>query len=354
MLYTYGKAGSGLYFTIETADGGSGSTDFTVHVLEGSMNLNAVYWGDHDQKANEGSFFNNLGQPWNPKSDPSLNMNGANTVWGNDGSSTTAKEVWDGGIKLSDPGLGHGTDTYLTAGSDFHFSAAVNMSDIVDLGVRATSTSTAEGSIKWVDEHGTEPAPTPHAGDLLFQENFDSYAKQADHGSWYETNLGVGSLQNDNLYHGWANEQGTGAYGEIVQGQGILNSIESSSGGWWLDTQNSPGGINISNWFHDPTGGAFKFEFDIGIHDFGTGPMQETASDAKLEVKVDGQLVKTITYADLAATPEQMVHQSFVVNNVGNGGAAGNHTINFHDVTPSTGNFVGFALDTIAIHDWVV
>ena len=72
-------------------------------------------------------------------------------------------------------------------------------------------------------------------------------------------------------------------------------SIASTSGGtdgtdgYWLDTQNSPGAIDITNWFHDDPAGtaSSSLSFDIGAHDFGTGPMQETAADATFEMRID-------------------------------------------------------------------
>src|SRR3954447_5836478 len=104
-------------------------------------------------------------------------MNGADVVWNPDGTSTTVKETWDGGVKLSDPGLTKTPPpTYLTAathdayshsytfdmsGDLLHLANATSGNNIFStLGVRATSTSTAEGSIKWVDT-GESPPPQP-------------------------------------------------------------------------------------------------------------------------------------------------------------------------------------------------
>jgi hypothetical protein len=151
----------------------------------------------------------------------------------------------------------------------------------------------------------------------------------------------------DNQWHG--------VTGEVVQGN-LPGSIASTSGDFWLDTQNSPGGIDITNWFVDPTGGDFHLSFDLGIHDLGDGPKAETAHNAMLNVLVDGNLVDTIDYSEVlakAGSVEQMGHFDYVVDG---GAASAGHTISFVDVTPQVdgGNYVGFALDTIQVHDWII
>ena len=205
-LYEYGSDASGLCFTIDAVANGSGGTNFTVHVLTGSLNLNAVYWSDGDS-TKEGTLIDFTGA----KSENSLNMNGANVVWNDDGTSTIAKEVYDGGIKLSDAGLGHGTDTYLTAnGTDYSFTVAnLDLSLFATIGVRATSTSTAEGSIKWVDDDPVEP-PTELAFDGLSSNAWRSFNKDGTpdgNGDWsqtsylttnsYETAFGINSISSD-------------------------------------------------------------------------------------------------------------------------------------------------------------
>ena len=105
-LYEFGSDASGLRFQIEALDDGEGGTNFTVHVFTGSLNLNALYWGDGDETGGESSS-NFTGA----KSEKALNMNGSG-------------ETWDGAYKLSEAGLGHGDgSTYLTAGGeDYNFT----------------------------------------------------------------------------------------------------------------------------------------------------------------------------------------------------------------------------------------
>jgi hypothetical protein len=283
-------------------------------------------------------------------------MNGDNTVWNDDGTYTSSKVVYDGGIKLSDAGLGKTPPpTYLHERQEYTFKVeGLDLSTFETLGVRATSTSTAGGSIKWVDS-GPEDVPvdTGHAGDLLWEENFDNYAIQQDHGSWGVVDL-TSRGQMDG--HAWAVSDGNGGWnavtGEVVKGEAFPGSIDSTSGDFWLDTQNSPGGINIANWFHDDTGGKFQFSMDIGTHDFGTGNMQETNPNASLDLKIDGQVIHTFKFADFPVN-DVMKHYDLVVD-VGNGDVAGNHLIELVDTTPSTNDFVGFAVDTLQVHDWLV
>jgi hypothetical protein len=210
-----------------------------------------------------------------------------------------------------------------------------------------------------VDVTAPEPVDTHHAGDLLFSEDFDTYTNLDNNLTWDTVNLTNGPATGPSVGHSWAimgdDNQWHGVTGEVVQGN-LPDSIESTSGDFWLDTQNSPGGIDISNWFVDPTGGEFRLSFDLGIHDFGDGPKAETAQNAMLNVLVDGNLVDTIDYSEVLAKAggvEQMGHFEYVVDG---GDASAGHNISFVDVTPQVdgGNYVGFALDTIQVHDWII
>jgi hypothetical protein len=213
-------------------------------------------------------------------------------------------------------------------------------------------------SVAHVDVTAPEPVvePEPHAGEALFVENFDSYADTLDHGQWGTVNLTAPS-EGPAAGHWWAKADGNGGWlgvtAELVQGSAFEGSIASTSGKFWLDTQNSPGGIDITNWFEDPSGGDFQINFDIGTHKFGDGKMMETAHDASLNVLVDGQVVKTINYSDFA-NHDVMQHISFTVDSAAPDGAKAAHTISFVDTTTSEGNYVGFALDSIVVNDWLI
>jgi hypothetical protein len=164
-IWDFGSDAEGLKFTISYD---SATNKFTVTVLTGSMNVNALYWGDGDNTASEGSYSGFSGA----KSESSLNMNGTG-------------EVFDGGLKISDAGLGKTPpSSYITANPDDAFPSSFTIdagsfdpAKFGTIGVRATSTSTEGGSIKWIDDAPRDNAPPPPAnhfptGDM---SHFDLY-----------------------------------------------------------------------------------------------------------------------------------------------------------------------------------
>ncbi len=112
-----------------------------IEMLEGSMDVNAVYFGDDDYSGSSTS----LGGP--------LNMNGAQY----DGE----KVQWDGASYVSDPGLGPDADekeSYIHAGDTLTLELDADSLDDIDIfGIRATSTTTDAGSIKAVSGDPEEP-----------------------------------------------------------------------------------------------------------------------------------------------------------------------------------------------------
>jgi hypothetical protein len=145
--WEYGSEGSGLHFTIvyNTSD-----STFTVKSLEGSFDLNALWWDDGSTTSD--------GVPTLSKSDNSLNMNGS------------GNEDWDGYAKLSNTGLGSEgenktsfiskseTATFIL--SDFNINGTFDPANGGELGVRATSVN-GSGSIKLVDETPVFTDDTP-------------------------------------------------------------------------------------------------------------------------------------------------------------------------------------------------
>jgi hypothetical protein len=259
----------------------------------------------------------------------------------------TTQDEWDHQDKyLADHGITYNDGIY-TITSD-----AIDFKYMIQTGNKGTW-STAN-----VDVTAPKPVDTHHNGDdLLFSEDFDTYADadNLSHESWDTVNLTRGPATGPSVGHSWAIKDGDGWDG--VTGEVVHSDIAGMSGDFWLDTQNSPGGIDISNWFVDPTGGEFHLSFDLGIHDFGEGPKAETDHNAMLNVLVDGKLVDTIDYSEVlekAGGVEKMGHFDYVVD--GGGDANVGHTISFVDVTPLVdgGNYVGFALDTIQVHDWLI
>lgn len=167
-IKTFDIVYAGLTLRVNAIDLG-GTTTFEVKCLSGSADVNALYWNDGDATAGEGSLIG-----FGAKSDNSLNMNGT-------------AEAWDGGVKLSSAGIGKegaAKATYLQTGESYAaVGVAVSWSTITHLGVRATTTSTAEGSIKGVDTDGPvttfpkvcveDAAPVVEGNNAAFQIHLD-------------------------------------------------------------------------------------------------------------------------------------------------------------------------------------
>lgn len=140
-IFTYEM--EGLSYTVTVYENPlTGGFLADIEVIEGSMDVNAVYYGDDDFSGDSES----LRGP--------LNMNGAR-LEGDD-------VQWDSAVHLSDPGLGPDADekeTYISSGD----TLTVELTDISSLdeidvfGIRATSTTTDSGSIKAVSDDPEEP-----------------------------------------------------------------------------------------------------------------------------------------------------------------------------------------------------
>jgi len=127
----------GLSYTITVSQDEDGGFYASLTILEGHADINALYFGDSDFTGKSAS----LAGP--------LNMNGAPPV---DGENVQ----WDDALELSRPGLGPDADakeTYLQEGETLRIDLPITSLDEIDfIGIRATSTSTPEGSIKGVSE----------------------------------------------------------------------------------------------------------------------------------------------------------------------------------------------------------
>ena len=139
---TFSYAMEGLSYTVTVYEDPENPGQFLadVSVSEGAMDVNAIYFGDNDFSGDSES----LNGP--------LNMNGVQDV------------QWDDAVKLSDPGLGPDGDdkeTYITEGDTLTVQLDIDSLDDVDVfGVRATSTTTEDGSIKAVSEEDEDDEPT--------------------------------------------------------------------------------------------------------------------------------------------------------------------------------------------------
>lgn len=162
-MATYTMEFDGLKLSVEI-DFATGQV--TVTCDEGYANINAFYWSNGDDDGDFGGF---------SRKDSSLNMNGTDVEW-------------DGAMKLSSPGLGKTPpDTYLTEGESYSFLLPLPLdeADFQTIGIRATSTSTPEGSIKGVAQEdppgggGEEPVSYDGLSQGYWsthEESWDGYA----------------------------------------------------------------------------------------------------------------------------------------------------------------------------------
>lgn len=133
----------GLAYTVniyeDPENPGTFLADITVD--EGAMDLNAVYYGDDDFSGDSAGL------------NGSLNMNGARL----DGEQIQ----WDAAVQLSEPGLGSEGDekeTFLSSGDTLTIELNIeSLDDISVFGIRATSTTTEDGSIKSVSDQPEDP-----------------------------------------------------------------------------------------------------------------------------------------------------------------------------------------------------
>ncbi|MVO16253.1 hypothetical protein [Parasedimentitalea huanghaiensis] len=130
----------GLSYTVTVYEE-AGAFYADIQMTEGSMDVNAIYFGDDDSSGPSASL------------DGPLNMNGAKL----DGENVQ----WDEAVALSDPGLGtEGSDkeTYLTDGDTLTVSLDIDSLDEIDIfGIRATSATNDAGSIKGVSDDPEDP-----------------------------------------------------------------------------------------------------------------------------------------------------------------------------------------------------
>lgn len=186
--FTYEFEGLSYTVTVYEADGKI-MADITV--TEGAMDVNAIYFGDDDYSGDSAS----LSGP--------LNMNGA---------SLDGEQVqWDDAVQLSDPGLGPDGDekeTYLSAGDTLTISLdeAESLDDIDIFGIRATSTTTEDGSIKAVTPEDPEEPEEPEEPYLEKVFFFDSVNADGDPDGGYYI---LDEEPNPNTYNNVALPEGT-------------------------------------------------------------------------------------------------------------------------------------------------
>ncbi|MDQ0324084.1 hypothetical protein QO002_006291 [Pararhizobium capsulatum DSM 1112] len=239
----------------------------------------------------------------------------------------------------------HGITAHLNAAGTAFVSfdigeSATDINYFVQIGNKGT------WSQAHVDVSAPDPVVVPHLGGNLFTENFDNIPAEhvwvASGSVWQQVDL--------NAAHGW-----TGAAYSELGADGYLE-VETTSGAtgqaFWLDTQNSPGPINISHDFIDGTapvdGKTAVLSFDIAKQDFDG---HFTPANESFEFRIDGQTVAQIDASDLT-NAGQMYH--YEVNIAGYAdNTDSTHTLSLVDTTGEF-HFNGFSVDSVQINDWVV
>ncbi len=156
----------------------------------------------------------------------------------------------------------------------------------------------------------------------------------------------VGALGN------WVGTGSNAAQSELgADGYGGID-VNSQSKGFWLDTQNTPGQVNISHNFIDTTaaiaGATAVLSFDIARQDLVyKGTSYETDLGAKFQVLIDGVVVAEVNYSDLANANE-FTH--YTVNIPGYAALGNSHTITLDDASTNS-DVTGFSIDNVEIKD---
>jgi len=158
-------------------------------------------------------------------------------------------------------------------------------------------------------------------GSVLFEDTFSGYALNG-----FSADLSTNSWTGDTLV-------------EIVA-DGYMGIVGPEADGYWLDTQASPGGLDISHVVNDT--GQAQIEFTAAYQQF-----DGWVVTGALEFLWNGVVVKSITTADFAAA-NQFLEFSVVVDS----DIDGVNTLQIRDT--GTDSWVGFALDSVTVNDWIV
>lgn len=228
-----------------------------------------------------------------------------------------------------------GTYTISSAGIDFDY--------FVQIGNKGT------WSVGHVDVTAPEPEVNPHTGDALFTENFDGYDSSVQQ-TYQDGGVDVFATVDLHAANGWTtngiSELGANGYG----------TIETTTDGFWFDTMNSAGQVNISHAFEDTTaavaGKTSVLSFDAAAQNlFYQGNHYQTDPNASFEFRIDDVKVAEVTMADFVGNDNNMVHFSFDISGYALSGD--DHTLTLVDTTANAG-YTGFAVDSIQINDWVI
>lgn len=287
----------GLKLQVDAFDNADGTVTFTIAAEEGYADINALYWSNG---VDDGNSFS-LGK--------SLNMNGSD-------------EDWDGGDKLSSPGLGSVDEgTFVTAGGDpLVRTFDLSWDDLDTLGIRATSTSTAEGSIKGVDDE----ACVVYAS-ILVNGSFEEFAP----GEIGPTNTNWKPVAEANV-PGWDN--GGDAFIEVWN---TPHSGVAADGSNLIETDYAFGLDALTQVVDAQTGVEYNLSFDFASRF--PAPEAGTTSTDSFEVLWNNVVVGTY---DPTSTTFQTAELTVI-------GADGNDTLVFRELGLNDG--LGGLIDNVSL-----
>lgn len=292
----------GLKLQVDAFDNADGTVTFTIAAEEGYADINALYWSNG---VDDGSSFS-LGK--------SLNMNGSG-------------EEWDAAEKLSSTGLGGGDEgTFVTAGGEpLVRTFELSWDDLDTLGVRATSTSTAEGSIKGVDDE----ACVVYAS-ILVNGSFEEFAN----GEIGPTDTNWKPVAEGNV-PGWDNG-GTGAGSGFIEVWDTPHSGVAADGSKLIETDYAEGVDALTQVVDAQSGVDYTLSFDFASR-FPAGSVQAASATDSFQVYWNGELKGTY---DPTSTTFQTATLTVT-------GADGNDTLEFREAGLNEG--LGGLIDNVSL-----
>ena len=157
-----------------------------------------------------------------------------------------------------------------------------------------------------------------------------------------------GGFTSSETLPGWTNLNPTVALEDVTaQYGGFLMPITDGTDNFWLDSQGSPGGIDIGQQLQMAAGQA-HMEFMVAREPdvLAGGAVYAQDSHEELHFILDGQDVKTLSFADFTKGPG--FFQAFDVDtNV----ASGPHVLEIKSTGASA--FVGYAIDSVSVRQMV-
>ena len=194
----------------------------------------------------------------------------------------------------------------------------------------------------------------PHTGETLFVENFDETPITV-----YAAPSGpVASGTIDLVAEGWTGTGHNDDFGFTTVSEVAMSNMfgptEATSGNQFLDTQNTPGQINISHTFTDNTaaidGKTATLSFDIGKMNIDWGGGYQTNANETFEFRIDDQKVAEFTASQF--NDADLHHFDIDISDYADN-TDSIHTLSLVN-TSAAASTIGFAVDSIQINDWIV